>query len=112
MKTAFKELLLISSGSIPGALIRWHFGNHFWVNVIGAVVFGFFITMPFNAHRRILLCVGFCGALTTFSSWIYNCLDLVFKGNFLGAIGLLSSTICFGICGIMMGIYLNKFLIR
>ena len=78
------ELLLIASGAIPGAVLRWQTatqlgtwlpggenGANLLVNALGSVLLGVIVGRP--QPRRCLYLVfgvGFCGSFTTFSSWM------------------------------------------
>jgi len=58
--------------ALPDTAGRWPWAT-FIVNVVGAVLLGYFTTrlqerLPLSAYRRPLLGTGFCGALTTFST--------------------------------------------
>jgi fluoride exporter len=58
--------------ALPDTTGRWPWAT-FTVNVVGAVLLGYFTTrlqerLPLSAYRRPLLGTGFCGALTTFST--------------------------------------------
>jgi len=56
------DLSLVAAGAIPGALLRWHLPHLLIANLLG---------WP-GARPRLMLCggIGFCGSLTSFSSWM------------------------------------------
>lgn len=80
-----REVAAIFVGGFAGALARaellevlpdqpgrWPWAT-FSVNIVGAVLLGYFITrlqerLPVSAYRRPLLGTGLCGGLTTFST--------------------------------------------
>jgi len=79
-------ILSISAGSVAGGLLRWFLSNKFnalWVvmplgtylaNIIAGYIAGlaiaFFAQMPtLSAEWRLLIVTGFCGALSTFSTF-------------------------------------------
>jgi fluoride exporter len=81
-----RELIAVFVGGCAGTLARALLGEAlphdpgtwpwatFAVNVAGAFALGFFVTrlqerLPLSAYRRPLLGTGFCGALTTFSTF-------------------------------------------
>ncbi len=107
-----RECLLISFGAIPAGLIRWQIGNHFLVNVLGALILGFFLAMPFYKRYFLLVSIGFCGALTTFSGWIISVAALIGKGSLLKAIYLLLITFLMGIFGIFLGYFSGRLFIQ
>lgn len=58
----------------------------FAVNVAGAFLLGYFATrlqerLPLSAYRRPLLGTGLCGALTTFSTFQVELLDMLDEGD-------------------------------
>jgi len=93
-----KPIVVISVGAIAGALLRWWLGNalnsHFptippgtlAANLIGAYVVGIAIAL-FAAYPaiapewRLLVITGFCGALTTFSTYSAELVTLLQQGR-------------------------------
>jgi CrcB protein len=93
-----KPIIVISIGAIAGALLRWWLGNalnsHFptippgtlTANLIGAYVVGIavalFAAYPAIAPEwRLLVITGFCGALTTFSTYSAELVTLLQQGR-------------------------------
>jgi CrcB protein len=90
LRREIRDLALVGGGAIPGALLRWRLeslgsllpsslqavlGSHGLANMIGCLVIGLVLARPAGRPRLTLAVgIGFCGALTTFSSWM---LDLV-----------------------------------
>jgi fluoride exporter len=73
--------------ALPDTTGRWPWAT-FIVNVVGAVLLGYFTTrlqerLPLSAYRRPLLGTGFCGALTTFSAMQVELLGML-DANRLG----------------------------
>jgi fluoride exporter len=73
--------------ALPDTTGRWPWAT-FIVNVVGAVLLGYFTTrlqerLPLSAYRRPLLGTGFCGALTTFSTMQVELLGML-DANRLG----------------------------
>lgn len=112
------ELGLVGIGAVPGALIRWqaaglYFGgaNNVCVNVIGAFVLGLIVGRKLQARWQLLLGTGFCGSLTTFSSWMVDCVTLMGTGRWPQALGLIGITLGlglgFGAVGLMLGRWLR-----
>jgi len=93
-----KSIIVISVGAIAGALLRWWLGSalnsHFptippgtlTANLIGAYVVGIAIAL-FAAYPaiapewRLLVITGFCGALTTFSTYTAELVTLLQQGR-------------------------------
>ena len=80
------DLGLVAGGAIPGALLRWRLelvaaeavggltgvvGADLLANMIGCLLIGALAAQPPRRARLFLWGgIGFCGSLTTFSSWI------------------------------------------
>ena len=83
---------LISLGSISGALLRWQIDETFVVNIIGCFLLGFFNSLLIEKESKLIIVVGLCGSMTTFSGWsfhLYNLLTLgLFKLFFLHSISI------------------------
>ena len=91
-----QELFLVAVGAVPGALLRWqvslHWADrHVLVNVLGAALLGCLAGLPAAPRRQLLVGIGFCGSLTTFSSWMVNAKQLISTGQFAEALGLMAS---------------------
>ncbi len=104
----WKPVLAISLGASSGALLRWQLGlrlNSFLpaltpgtlaANLIGGYIVGFAIAYlsqaPYLAPEwRLLIVTGFCGGLTTFSTFSAEVVTLLQEGRFAfaaGAIGV------------------------
>ena len=108
------ELGLVGIGAVPGALIRWQAAglyfagaNNVSVNVIGAFVLGLIVGRKLEARWQLLIGTGFCGSLTTFSSWMVDCVTLMGEGKWAQALGLIGITLGlglgFGAFGLMLG---------
>ena len=98
----WKSILVISVGSSLGALLRWWLGTRLnsllppippgtlAANLIGAYVVGlavaFFASAPGVAPEwRLLIITGFCGGLTTFSTFSAETVSLLQQGRALWA---------------------------
>ena len=71
------DLVLVAGGTIPGALLRWLLPDLLLANLLGCLLLGLLIGSVDSAgsaglRRRLLLWggIGFCGSLTSFSSWM------------------------------------------
>lgn len=103
----WKPILVISLGSSLGALLRWVLGNQFnrffitvppgtlSANLIGGYIIGvavaYFAQAPNIAPEwRLLIVTGFCGGLTTFSTFSAEVLSLLQEGRFVWALGAIT----------------------
>ena len=94
----WKPVLAISLGAASGALLRWQLGaklnsvfptvppGTLAANFVGAYVIGlaiaFFATFPaISPEWRLLVITGFCGGLTTFSTFSAEIMTLLQQGR-------------------------------
>lgn len=102
----WKPILAVALGASLGALLRWQLGLRLnaWfpllppgtllANLIGAYVIGIalavFAQMPnLSPEWRLLWITGFCGGLTTFSTFSAETFNLLQTGRVLWALGLI-----------------------
>lgn len=100
----WKSILAIALGAALGALLRWQLGSRLnsvfptippgtlAANLIGAYVIGlciaFFATYPaISPEWRLLVVTGFCGGLTTFSTFSAEVATLLQQGRISWALG-------------------------
>ena len=108
-----EELWLVAVGAVPGALLRWQFGvvlhdRDVLVNVLGSLILGLLVGLPYRPRIQLLVGIGFCGSLTTFSSWMVNSVDLIASGQQLAAIGLIGMTLGLGLGGAALGLWIGR----
>ena len=113
LRLELQELLLVALGAVPGALLRWQLGLHLadlnlLANVLGAALLGFLAGLPAAPRRQLLLGVGFCGSLTTFSSWMLDTVRLIAGGELASALGLLGLTLGLGLGGAALGLQMGR----
>lgn len=101
----YSSLLSIACGAVLGAWIRWFVGlkfnptlQHFplgtiLVNLVGGFIIGyaiaFFAHAQISANYKLFVITGFCGALTTFSTFSAEVIDLLQQQKYSWAIGLI-----------------------
>ena len=103
----WKPIAAISLGSALGALLRWNLGSRFnalfpsippgtlAANLIGGyiigVAMGYFAQAPGIAPEwRLLIITGFCGGLTTFSTFSAEIVTLLQQGRLAWAMGAIA----------------------
>ena len=111
--TELQELLLVAVGAVPGALLRWQFSvvlhdRDVLVNVFGSLILGLLLGLPYRPRLQLLAGIGFCGSLTTFSSWMVNSVDLIVSGESLAALGLIGMTFGLGLGGAALGLLIGR----
>ncbi|MBK7355767.1 fluoride efflux transporter CrcB [Propionivibrio sp.] len=104
----WKSILAIAFGAALGALLRWQLGARFnslfptippgtlAANLIGAYVIGlgiaFFATYSaISPEWRLLIITGFCGGLTTFSTFSAEITTLLQQGRVTWALGAVAA---------------------
>lgn len=84
------------------------------VNLIGSLILGFTIAFFWNKVHlhdtlKLAITVGFCGGLTTFSTFSWETFDLIKNGEFLlaGLYAIISVLVC--LLAISLGAFLSKY---
>jgi fluoride exporter len=115
-----RALAAIFAGGAVGAAIRTglsdlaptHTGHWPWVtfsvNVVGCFLLGYFVTrlqerLPVTAYRRPFLGTGFCGALTTFSTFQVELLKMLEKSDYALAALYCAGSVIAGFAGLALG---------
>jgi CrcB protein len=115
------KLLFLIAGAGAGATLRYYlslwaaarFGTTFpygtlIVNIVGSVLLGGFFTLTterfdISPDVRLLVATGFCGSLTTFSTFSYETMGLLNRGSYLsGALNAFGS-LALGLVGVVLG---------
>ena len=117
LQVELNELMLVAIGAVPGALLRWQVAVHLQdrdvlVNVFGAAVLGLLAGLPAAPRRQLLIGIGFCGSLTTFSSWMMNAVKLISVGQWPEALGLIGITLGLGLGAAALGYVLGRLVHR
>lgn len=119
-------ILLLALGATLGATLRYYatiwaaarFGTAFpygtlLVNLVGSFVLGGFLTLAtgrfaVSPEMRLLIATGFCGSLTTFSTFSYETLALVNAGNYLTGLLNAFGSLALGLIGVAVGATLAR----
>jgi len=93
------DVVVISLGAIIGANARYFISRYaarmlgpvfpygtLFINVVGSLIVGFFVVWTWervlaDPRWRLLIVVGFCGSLTTFSSYAYETMAYFEQGQ-------------------------------
>ncbi len=114
IKNTLKKFCLISIGAIPGAVLRWQLDEIFIVNIIGCFLIGLVHSLSSASKYKLILCIGFCGSLTTFSGWIFDLFILISDGSYIKACWLTILMLLmafFAVClGNIFGLKIKKYL--
>ena len=110
------ELRLVAFGAVPGALLRWQMSSYLndhnlAVNVLGSAVLGLLIGLRSSPKRMLLMGVGFCGSLTTFSSWMLAASRALSEGRWGDATGLIGLTLGLGMGAAVVGMWCGRCLV-
>ncbi|MFM8525759.1 MAG: FluC/FEX family fluoride channel [Cyanobacteriota bacterium] len=107
------SLMLVATGAIPGALLRWHWAGH-WngtlsANLLAALALGGLLPLQ-KRHPRLLLVlgVGFCGSLSTFSTWMLEMLEALQNGRDVQALLVLLANLLGGLAAVGLGSTLSQ----
>ncbi len=116
------------AGGVAGTVSRYlvtgwmtrAFGSQFpygtlTVNLLGCFLLGFFAIVsetrfPLNPHTKLLLLVGFCGAFTTFSTWILDTATLMKDGQMMAAAGNVAFSLVLGFVALRLGVLAGNWL--
>ena len=86
------------------------------VNIVGCLIIGIVMHIGLNsdaipANWRIAVCVGFLGALTTFSSFSYETVILLERTQYLLAAANIIANVAVGIPATFAGLTIGKIII-
>ena len=118
----FQSLILVSTGAAIGASLRWGLG--LWLNslfstlafgtlvanfigcfLMGILVAAFWLFPQFSPEWRLFLVTGFLGALTTFSSFSGEVIELFFKEVWVNGLFVLVTHLVGSLIFTVLGIY-------
>ncbi|KAF1061294.1 MAG: putative fluoride ion transporter CrcB [Pseudomonas citronellolis] len=123
----WKSILAIALGSAVGALLRWFFSlklNSLFpsippgtlaANLVGGYIIGmavaYFANVPGLAPEwRLLIITGFCGGLTTFSTFSVEVVTLLQDGRLLPALGAIAIHVSGSLVMTLLGLATGQWL--
>lgn len=123
------NVLAVFAGGGLGASLRYLTGIYvarfafssfpcatFLVNIAGSFLIGLFYAfcmdkIIINPVLKAALTAGFCGGLTTFSTFSYELLQMIINGRFLPAFFYIVLSIAFCLIAVWLGLTAGKLLI-
>lgn len=123
-----QKILILTAGGAIGTLSRYAlsggcyrlFGASFpfgtmAVNLIGCILVGFFVSLSegkfvLGPEARLFFLIGFCGAFTTFSTFILETANLLKAGENLKVFLNVSVSVIFGFFALKVGLLLGEVL--
>ncbi len=119
LRRELRDLALVAGGAIPGALLRWQLelltqahggslralaGADLLANLIGCLLIGMLLAQPPHRVRLYLWGgIGFCGSLTTFSSWMLELVRGLDAGKPLEVLAMLAMSLLGGLALVQLG---------
>lgn len=114
-----RNMLLVALGGAVGSVVRYLVGKMVessfpWatllVNIVGSVIIGVLVGLVsravLSADMKLMLMTGFCGGLTTFSTFANESLGMMKAGNVALAAVYVAVSVALGILGVWMGMKL------
>jgi CrcB protein len=113
-------LVYLALGGVLGTLLRYGMGGwvHSWagtslpwgtlaINVLGSLILGFTMrasqSLLISPELRAFITIGFCGAFTTFSTYTYETVALMQKGEWLRALMYALGSLVVGLLAVIAG---------
>ncbi|ADG13873.1 CrcB protein [Methanocaldococcus infernus ME] len=120
------NLIIIGIGGFFGAILRYLISSYITkfnfplgtliVNILGSFILGFIMYFSLystiNPEYRLFIATGFCGALTTFSTFSYETFLMIEEGLYIKALLNILLNIILCLISIYLGRVLALFLVR
>ncbi len=122
-----QDIFLVSFGAALGANIRFKVYKKFeqlnlskhscilTINTFGSFFLGFFLSIlpkirayDFSHQLVLFLLIGFLSSFSTFSSFMYDLFDAVWKLDFFRALNLFLISLVLGIIALAFGLFLGN----
>ena len=119
-----KAIALVFLGGGIGSVLRFIIGiafngfstipyGTFIANIIGSILIGVILGVSTKSNliseeQTLLIASGFCGGLTTFSTFVYENNSFLKSGDYLSFFGYSLGSFVFGLIAVLLGLYLSK----
>ncbi len=119
-----RDLLLVAAGAVPGALLRWRLEDvgkglegvptglieaDLVANLLGTFLIGVIAAQRPPRPRLLLLGgIGFCGSLTTFSSWMLEISLALRRGRPDEALAVVLISLLGGLVAVIVGLAVGR----
>lgn len=113
--------ILVAIGGATGSIVRYSLGKYirekssskfpigtFIINITGAILLGSISTIGVSNNMMLLLCDGFLGAYTTFSTFMYEGFELFKAREKLNAFIYILCSLILGIAGYALGTLIGR----
>ena len=113
--------LYVAAGGAAGSLLRYAAGqalgppragtfpwHTFWVNVAGSLLIGVVLALVARDdphHLRALVAVGFCGGLTTFSTFSWETVGMLQARAYGMAAAYVGASLLTGMLAVVLGLW-------
>lgn len=112
----FVHMFYVGIGAAIGAIMRYMISlvikpyryipiSTFVVNLLGSLCIGALSTLHLSSALQLLLMTGFCGGLTTFSTFNNEVFTLIKNKHYVQGILYMGSTYLLGFLALFIGIY-------
>lgn len=86
----------------------------FGVNIVGSLILGFVAAMfwhkvPMHDTLRLAIAVGFCGGLTTFSTFSWETFEMIKQGDFFLAAFYVFFSVLVCLVAVSLGAFLSRY---
>lgn len=119
------NIVLLGIGGALGAVSRYKLGlifskyeksgfplGIFIINVLGALLLGIVCGLNIKGNPYILLGDGFCGAFTTFSTFMAESVSLIKKNEVKKSILFITLSVMIGLVSFLIGYIFMKMLLK
>lgn len=105
-------LLLVAIGAVPGACLRWWLSDLRLANLLGCLGIGLLLALGGRCRwASLVVGVGFCGSLTSFSSWILE-LDQALAAGGLPALLPALAAVPAGLAATAVGLFFGRLVLE